>query len=131
MDLLSEPWALEFHSGIPVYRQIMHRIQAEVAAGRLKEGDQLPPIRALCQKLDVNPNTVARAYRDLTQAGVIEAQQGSGSYVAPPKATPALSAKEKKTKVSELTARLTAEAQSHGIRIEDLIANLQQRKAHA
>jgi len=131
MDLLSEPWALEFHSGIPVYRQIMNRIQAAVAAGELKVGDQLPPIRALCQKLDVNPNTVARAYRDLAQAGVIESEQGSGCYVAPPKAPPLLSAKEKKTKVSELTARLAAEAQSHGIRVEDLIENLKGRKSHA
>jgi GntR family transcriptional regulator len=130
MDLLAAPWALEFHSGIPVYRQIMHRIQAAVAAGDLKAGDRLPPIRALSQKLDVNPNTVARAYRDLAQSGAIEAEQGSGCYVAPPKAPAALSAKERKTKVSELSARLTAEAQSHGIRIEDLIEQLQGKKSH-
>ena len=98
MDLVSEPWTVEFHSGVPVYRQIMHRIQAAVVTGQLKEGDQLPTIRALHQKLEVNPNTVARAYRELTLAGVIEARQGSGCYVAPPAKVVALSAKEKKAR---------------------------------
>jgi GntR family transcriptional regulator len=130
MELLEQAWVLEFHSGIPVYRQIMNHIQAEIAAGRLNEGDQLPPIRALCQKLDVNPNTVARAYRDLTQAGVIEAQQGSGSFVAPPAKPPLLSAKEKKAKVDELTARLTSEAKSHGISVQELIRNLGGKVSH-
>jgi GntR family transcriptional regulator len=131
MDILEQPWVLEFHSGIPVYRQIMNHIQGEIAAGSLKEGDQLPPIRALHQKLGVNPNTVARAYRDLAQAGVIEAQQGSGSYVAPPAKTAGLSAKEKKAKVNELAARLTAEAKGHGISVQELIRHLGGKASHA
>ena len=131
MDLLEQPWALEFHSGIPVYRQIMNHIQGEIAAGNLKEGDQLPPIRALCQKLEVNPNTVARAYRDLAQGGVIEAQQGSGSYIAPPAKPSGLSAKEKKAKLGQLAARLEAEAKSHGIGFQELINHLNNKNHHA
>src|SRR3954470_24460950 len=101
MNLLEDTWRLEFHSGIPVYRQIIHHVQAAVAAGRLEEGDQLPTIRALHEKLNVNPNTVAKAYRELAHLGVITAEQGSGCYVAPPAPTRpgGLSAREKRSKI--------------------------------
>ena len=82
MTLLADHWSLEFHSGIPVYMQIMHHVQGAVAAGRLKEGDQLPTIRALREKLDVNPNTVAKAYRELEHEGVIELRHGAGAFVS-------------------------------------------------
>ncbi len=122
---------IEFHSGVPAYRQIMHRIQAAVAAGNLKHGDQLPTIRALCEKLGVNPNTVARAYRELAHAGVVEARQGSGSYVAPPAKAPPLSAKEKKIRLNALYDRIAAEASSHGIGLEELVRHIGKRKSHA
>ncbi|MBI5767769.1 MAG: GntR family transcriptional regulator [Verrucomicrobia bacterium] len=127
MALLGDTWTLEFHSGIPVYRQIIHHVQAAVAAGRLAEGDQLPTIRALHEKLGVNPNTVAKAYRELQHLGVITAEQGSGCYVAPaPKAT-TLSSKQKQAKLQDLCARFTAEAQGHGISFAELVQQLQRR----
>jgi len=130
MDLLTEPWAIEFHSGIPVYKQIIHRVQAAIANGRLREDDQLPTVRALHQKLNVNPNTVARAYRELELAGVITTQRGSGCFVAPPSEPPKLSVRERKATMEQLGARFTAEAQSHGISLEDLILHLTERKSH-
>ena len=130
MDLLTEPWAIEFHSGIPVYKQIIHRVQAAIANGRLREDDQLPTVRALHQKLNVNPNTVAKAYRELELAGVITTQRGSGCFVAAPSEPPKLSAKERKATVEQLGARFTAEARSHGIPLEDLIQHLIERKSH-
>ena len=130
MDLLTETWAIEFHSGIPVYKQIIHRIQAAIADGRLREDDQLPTVRALHQKLNVNPNTVAKAYRELELDGVITTQRGSGCFVAPPSAPPKLSARDRKAAVEQLGARFTAEARSHGIPLEDLIQNLNNRKSH-
>jgi GntR family transcriptional regulator len=130
MELLDETWAIEFHSGIPVYKQIINHIQAAIAAGRLKEGDQLPAIRALHQKLDVNPNTVAKAYRELALTGVIVAEHGSGSFVAPPQKKPVLSPKEKKAKVSELCARFVAEAKGHGITPEELARLLNPNQSH-
>ena len=78
MNRLEDSWALECLSGIPVYKQIIHHVQAAVANGRLGEGDQLPTIRALHEKLQVNPNTVAKAYRELQHLGVIAAEHGSG-----------------------------------------------------
>lgn len=129
MDLLEQDWAIEFHSGIPAYRQIVNHVQAEVAAGRLKSGDQLPPIRALHRKLDVNPNTIVRAYRELGAAGVIEAVQGSGCYVSAPAAPAPLPARARKAKAAELSARVAAEAKGHGIPLDELIRQL--RLQHA
>ncbi|MBX3176115.1 MAG: GntR family transcriptional regulator [Candidatus Hydrogenedentes bacterium] len=68
--------------GAPIYRQIMDQVKHLVAAGRLKPGDEMPPIRALAQQLLINPNTVARAYRELETQGVLASRQGSGTVVA-------------------------------------------------
>ena len=131
MTLLTDQWTLEFHSGIPVYMQIMHHVEAAVASGRLKTGDQLPTIRALCEKLDVNPNTIAKAYRELQHLGIITAEHGSGYYVAEgarPR-SPALSGKEKKAKLQDLCRRFSAEARGHGISFEELVAQLRRQKS--
>lgn len=132
MEPVWQTWKIEFHSGIPVYKQIIHQVQAAVTAGRLKQGDQLPTIRALHAQLDVNPNTVAKAYRELAHLGLISAEHGSGCYVtSPPVAPPKLNAKEMKAKADELTTRLAAEARSHGIPLEQIIRQLNQHKSHA
>jgi GntR family transcriptional regulator len=120
-----ESWQLEFHSGIPAYKQIVHHVQTAVAAGDLAEGDQLPTIRALHEILDVNPNTVARAYRELQTLGVITAQQGSGSFVAPALKRAPLSANARAAKIDELAARLEAEARSHRIPLNLILKRLQ------
>jgi GntR family transcriptional regulator len=129
MNQREDTWALEFHSGIPVYRQIIHHVQAAVAAGRLKEGDQLPTIRALHEKLNVNPNTVARAYRELQHLGVVSLEHGSGCFVAPPaEARPVgIPARERKAKIRQLCARFAAEARSHGISFDEIVEQLKQQ----
>ena len=66
----------------PIYLQIESQIRRAVASGRLKEGDQLPSVRALAEQLTVNPNTVARAYNELTTEGVVESRPGRGVFVA-------------------------------------------------
>lgn len=130
MDLIQETWTLEFHSGIPVYKQIIHHVQAAVAAGRLRAGDQLPTVRALHQKLGVNPNTVAKAYRELEHLGVISTERGSGCFVAPVAEPPARSAEEREAAVTQLCARFAAEARSHGISIEELVQRINQPQSH-
>src|SRR5688572_21561970 len=129
MNLLEDAWALEFHSGIPVYKQIIHHVQAAVAQGRLAAGDQLPTIRALHEKLNVNPNTVAKAYRELAHLGVIAAEHGSGGYVAPAAQQRAadLPVREKKARLKELCARFAAEARSHGISFDELVEPLERQ----
>jgi GntR family transcriptional regulator len=72
---------LDFHSGLPIYTQIVNQIQSQLANGMLKPGDQLPTVRALAQELRVNFNTVARAYRILDEARIISTQQGRGTFI--------------------------------------------------
>jgi GntR family transcriptional regulator len=130
MNTWTDNWSIEFHSGIPVYKQIIHHIQAAIADGHLRQDEQLPTIRALHGKLGVNPNTVARAYRELEVLGIIQAQRGSGCFVAPPGATPKPSSRSTEAKAAELGARFASEARSHGIPLSKIIQQLKQRSAH-
>jgi len=72
---------LDFHSGLPIYTQIVNQIQSQLANKIIKPGDQLPTVRAMAQELRVNFNTVARAYRILDEARIISTQQGRGTYI--------------------------------------------------
>ncbi len=68
-------------SGVPIYLQIIEQIKRSIALGVLQSGEQLPTVKQLAIDLTVNPNTVARAYRDLERAEVIETFAGRGSFV--------------------------------------------------
>jgi GntR family transcriptional regulator len=69
-------------SGVPVYLQLIEQVRHAIDVGALRPGDQLPGIRRVAEDLVINPNTVAKAYRDLEQAGVIDLRQGAGAFVA-------------------------------------------------
>lgn len=73
---------LDSHSGVPVYRQIIDQVQAGLASGKLSRGDQLPTVRQVAVDLEINPNTVLRAYRELEIRGVLDTQQGTGTFIA-------------------------------------------------
>ena len=75
---------VEFQSGIPLYEQILHQLQALIEEGVLTPGNQLPTTRQLAVKLGINFNTVARAYRLLDQEGLISTQPGRGTFVLDP-----------------------------------------------
>jgi GntR family transcriptional regulator len=68
--------------GVPIYLQLMEQVKHAVETGALRPGDQLPGIRPLAEELVINPNTVAKAYRELEHEGVIELRQGAGAFVA-------------------------------------------------
>jgi len=68
--------------GTPIYLQLMEQVKHAIATGALRPGDQLPGIRPLAEELVVNPNTVAKAYRELEHEGVIELRHGAGAFVA-------------------------------------------------
>ena len=68
-------------SGVPIYLQLMEQVKHAVETGALRPGDQLPGIRPLAEELVMNPNTVAKAYRELEHEGVIELRHGAGAFV--------------------------------------------------
>ncbi len=63
---------------VPAYRQVVEAIRTAIERGELREGERLPSIRALARQLAINPNTVARAYRELEHRGLVTSHQGSG-----------------------------------------------------
>lgn len=69
-------------SNLPIYRQIVDQIRMAVATGAIAPGDQLSSVRAVAERLIINPNTVARAYADLAREGILETQPGRGIFVA-------------------------------------------------
>jgi GntR family transcriptional regulator len=76
------PFRLNQSSGIPLYLQLMDQVKHAIETGELRPGDQLPAIRKLAEDLVMNPNTVARAYRELEHEQVIELKHGLGAFVS-------------------------------------------------
>jgi GntR family transcriptional regulator len=69
-------------SGVPMYLQLVEQVRHGVETGALRAGDQLPTLRTVAEELVVNPNTVAKAYREMEHAGLIVLRQGAGAFVA-------------------------------------------------
>jgi GntR family transcriptional regulator len=69
-------------SGVPIYLQLMEQVKYAIETGALRPGEQLPGIRPLAEELVINPNTVAKAYRELEHEGIIELRHGAGAFVA-------------------------------------------------
>jgi GntR family transcriptional regulator len=68
-------------SGIPLYLQLIEQVKHAIETGAMRSGDQLPSVRKMAEDLLINPNTVARAYRDLEHEGIIELKHGSGAFI--------------------------------------------------
>jgi len=111
--------------GIPIYRQIVNQVKYLVAAGRLTAGDQLLPVRSLAEQLVVNPNTVARAYRELESSGVITSRQGSGAFVSV-NGSP-LAKSEKRKLLQDRVDLLLAEADSLDVDVATVVKLVRDR----
>jgi GntR family transcriptional regulator len=121
-------WTIDFSSGIPVYRQIVNLLFFEIGRGTLREGDRLPTIKELAERLKINSNTVAKAYRELDLKGIIASRRGDGSFVAALTSRVAPLTKAQKTaKLDELFGRVIAEAKAYGITEKDLINHMTER----
>ena len=128
LPALLKNWKIELHSGIPAYKQIANRLTSAMADGTLAHGDRLPTIRELNELLGVNPNTVAKAYRELALKGLIDGQRGFGSFVKLDDPVNTLPEQKKKAKLTELYQRMLTEARSHGLNEEHLLTFIKQRK---
>ena len=114
--------------GVPIYLQIVRQVRYLAASGRLDEGEKLPPVRKLAEKLLVNPNTVARAYRELETEGVLRTRRGAGVFVAgngSPLARP-----EQLRILRERIDMLLSEARQMNIGIEEVVELLHERDRH-
>ena len=128
LDTLLRNWKIELHSGIPAYKQIANRLTSAMADGTLNHGDRLPTIRELNERLGVNPNTVAKAYRELALKGLIDGQRGFGSFVKLDDPVATLPEPKKKAMLTELYQRMLTEARSHGLNEEQILSFIKQRK---
>jgi GntR family transcriptional regulator len=115
------------NDGVAIYLQIVNQIKYLVASGRLTPGEELPAIRVLAERLFVNPNTVARAYRELEAAGIVEKRRTAGTYVSD-QGSP-LARRERLKILSERIDALLAEALQMGIAFDDLLKLVHQRQA--
>src|SRR6516162_3137336 len=113
---------LDPHSGVPIYRQIIDRVTGNIAAGVLRSGEQLPTVRQLAVDLSVNPNTVIRAYRELEIRGILETQQGTGTFISSEKTRP--DDGDRQRKLAQLVGECVARAGSAGFTLEEFIAAL-------
>src|SRR4051794_7722281 len=111
--------------GVPIYLQIVNQIKYLVSSGRLMAGEELPPIRTLAEQLVVNPNTVARAYRELEAAGVVEKRRTAGTYVSD-QGSP-LARRERLKILTERVDALLAEARQMDVSFEELIKLAERR----
>lgn len=121
-------WHLEFSSGIPVYKQIVNLLYYEIGRGTMREGDRLPTIKELAERFNINPNTVAKAYREMDLKGIITSRRGDGSFVAAVTSRPArLSKAQRKAKLDELFGRVIAEGKACGISEIEILEHIQER----
>lgn len=112
--------------GVPIYLQVVQQIKYLVAAGRLEPGEELPSIRMLAEKLLVNPNTIARAYRELEAAGVVEKRRTAGTFVAD-NGSP-LARKERLKLLAERVDQLLVESFQMGFEFAEVLKLMQQRE---
>ena len=113
------------NDGVPIYKQIVNQVKYLAAAGRLEPGEELPPIRVLAERLVVNPNTVARAYRELEQEGVVEKRRTAGTFVSD--AGSPLARRERLRILGERIDALLAEAKQLDVGLDEVLDLIRSR----
>ncbi len=111
--------------GVPIYLQIVNQVRLQLSAGRLQEGDELPAIRTLAERLLINPNTVVRAYRELEALGIVEKRRTNGTFISAAGSPLALA--EKRRLLAERADALLAEAHQMGFPLDDLLDLIRER----
>ncbi|MCE2785992.1 MAG: GntR family transcriptional regulator [Planctomycetota bacterium] len=120
---------IQAQGGVPIYVQVMQQIKYLVASGRLQPGDELPSIRTLAEQLIVNPNTIARAYRELETAGVVEKRRTAGTFVA--EAGSPLARKERLRLLRQRVDQLLVEAFQMGFALDEVLKLVEQSELNS
>jgi GntR family transcriptional regulator len=113
---------LDARSGVPVYRQLIDQVLGGMAAGALAAGDQLPTVRQVAVDLSINPNTVARAYRELEIRGVLDTQQGMGTFIGRQKVR--RDEVERRRQLHQMVGEFVARAGGAGFSVAELLEQL-------
>jgi len=113
--------------GVPIYLQIVNQIKYLVSANRLSPGEELPPIRVLAEQLLVNPNTVARAYRELELAGIVQKRRTTGTYVS--NLGSRLNRRDRLKVVVKRIDALLAESRQMSFSVDEIVQLLRERDA--
>ncbi|AFG36284.1 GntR family transcriptional regulator [Spirochaeta africana] len=123
------PFSIDHNSGVPYYKQIILQIELAIADGRLTTGDQLPTVRSLAVELQVNPNTVAKAYSQLELRGIVNTQQGTGTFISDREVT--LTDVERERVLADICQAALTQAGAYGFGADDLIEQLHELAARA
>jgi len=110
---------LDDASGVPVYLQLKEQVLHAISRGQLGPGDQLPTVREVAVKLEINPNTVNRAYAELEREGVLTSRRGRGTFIHERGRPADLTAQ--RTRIRDIARRALGEARAFGFRAEELI----------
>ena len=118
---------ISLQDGVPIYRQIVNQVKYLVASGQLQAEEELPPIRALAEQLQVTPNTVVKAYGQLEEDGVVYKRRGAGTYVA--QAASRLARKEQRKILVQRADALLADAQQLDFTFDEVLEVVRGRHA--
>lgn len=116
---------LDNGSGVPVYRQLIDQVQAGIATGTLAVGYQIPTVRQVAVDLAINPNTVMRAYRELEIRGVLDTQQGTGTFIAAQR--PQVDDVDRARRLDQLIDEFVARAGAGGFTLAEILEGLKER----
>ena len=118
-------FGLDVKSGEPFHRQIVDQIKYGIASGRLLPGEQLPTVRELAVHLQVNPNTVRKGYSELEILGILDTQQGTGTFVG--RREVEIGETEKERMLEQICSELVARGNQYGFTLEEIVTHLQRR----
>ena len=116
---------LDLKSGVPFYRQIVDQIRYGIASRRLLPGEQLPTVRELAVQLEINPNTARKAYSELEILGVLDTQQGTGTFVSNQEVQ--IADAEKRRMLKQVCDELVARGQQYNLTLTEIVDHLQRR----
>jgi GntR family transcriptional regulator len=116
---------LDNGSGVPVYRQLIDQVQAGIATGTLSAGYQIPTVRQVAVDLAINPNTVMRAYRELEIRGVLDTQQGTGTFIAVQRLP--IDDDDRARRLDQLIDEFVARAGAGGFTLVEILEALKER----
>ena len=116
---------LDLKSGVPFHRQIVDQIRYGIASDRLMPGEQLPTVRELAVHLQINPNTVRKGYSELEILGILDTQQGTGTFVSHRQVE--IGEDEKERMLRQICDELVARGNQYGFTVKVIVTHMQRR----